>query len=164
ARDELLRGQHDDLTRQLQDRERMVAHAAEVRHDIRTRLSQLEEAIQQRMSSGAPDRRQAGDGPGAVEWYVLARLAQQRSVSYAGSVPLVVDDAFVNQPFEEMASVLGRLERMAEAVQVVWLTDDHEVRRWAEQLDRSTAGVIDFGTPPDETHPGDDPARVPLFG
>lgn len=163
ARDELLRGQHDDLTRQLQDRERMVAHAAEVRHDIRTRLSQLEEAIQQRMSSGAPDRRQAGDGPGAVEWYVLARLAQQRSVSYAGSVPLVVDDAFVNQPFEEMLSVLGRLERMAEAVQVVWLTDDLETRSWAQQLNDSNAGVIEFGDQANSQPLNEPSTRVPLF-
>ncbi|MEZ5380872.1 MAG: hypothetical protein R2754_03650 [Microthrixaceae bacterium] len=164
ARDELLRGHHDELTRQLQERERLVAHAAEVRHEIRTRLSQLEEQVQLRVTNGAPDRRQAGDGPGAVEWYVLARLAQQRSVSYAGSVPMVVDDAFAGREFGDLGSVLGRLERMAEAVQVIWLTDDSGVRRWADELSDSVADVIDFAAPGPGGQQDAEEHPVPLLG
>lgn len=162
AQDELLRNQHNALTSQLQDRERMVAHAAEVRHEIRSLLSRLEEQVQQAMSNGAPNRRQAGDGPGAVEWYVLARLAQQRSVSYVGSVPLLVDDAFADQDFADMGSVLGRLERMAEAVQVIWLTDDVDVRSWAGGRADSVAGVIEYDSAKWSDQPSANESQVPL--
>lgn len=79
-----------------------------------------------------------------VEWYVLARLAQQRSVSFVGSVPLVIDDAFVNWSVEELSGVLERLVRMSEVIQIIILTDDVEIHSWARSLGRGVASVVDL--------------------
>jgi hypothetical protein len=70
--------------------------------------------------------------PEAIELYLLARLAAQRQVSYAGSVPLVIDDALAGVPEEGVHQVLRGLARMAEAVQVVYVTDDPVVVEWAQ--------------------------------
>src|SRR5690606_25353518 len=54
-----------------------------------------------------------------IEWFLLARLAAQRSASYAGSVPLVLDDALAGMDPALARSILDRLERMASSVQLV---------------------------------------------
>jgi len=66
------------------------------------------------------------------EWYLLARLAAQRSVSYAGSVPLVLDDPLVRLAEDEVTYLMDRLLRMTEAVQVVYVGDDRRVVEWAD--------------------------------
>jgi hypothetical protein len=81
---------------------------------------------------------------GALEWQVLGRMAQQRSVSFVGSMPLVIDDAFSGWPFEEISEVLGRIRRMSEVIQVIILTDDVDIARWARELGRDKALVLDF--------------------
>lgn len=86
-------------------------------------------------------------GAEAVEWYVLARLAQQRSVSFVGSVPLVIDDAFVNWPIEALHDVFTRLERMGEVIQIVYLTEDEAVGDWARSLGADKALVLDMRVP-----------------
>ncbi|MEQ1786503.1 MAG: hypothetical protein ABL966_05575, partial [Acidimicrobiales bacterium] len=78
----------------------------------------------------------------AVEWYLLARLAAQRSVSLAGSVPLLLDDALVGLDEDELEHVLGRLERMAEAVQVIVVSDDDKAANWARLAGGERAAVV----------------------
>ena len=46
------------------------------------------------------DPAEGASGPEAIEFYLLARLAAQRAVSYSGSVPLVIDDALAGQDDE----------------------------------------------------------------
>ena len=75
---------------------------------------------------------------------MLARLAQQRSVSFVGSVPLVIDDAFANWPVEALGDVFTRLERMGEVIQIVYLTDDPDVGAWARSLGSDRALVLDM--------------------
>lgn len=70
--------------------------------------------------------------PGAVEWAVVARLARQRSVSFVGSLPLVVD-GLPDDP-SVRAAVLGRLDRMSDLVQVVVVSDDDSAAVWAAGL------------------------------
>ena len=67
-----------------------------------------------------------------VEWYLLARLASLRSVSYAGSVPIVLVDALDGLAGADVRRVLDRLERMAASVQVMILTEDDDVAAWAK--------------------------------
>jgi hypothetical protein len=69
--------------------------------------------------------------PEAIEFYLLARLAAQRQVSYSGSVPLVIDDALAGVPDDAVRRVLHGLGRMAESVQIVYITDDPVVVEWA---------------------------------
>lgn len=95
-------------------------------------------------------RRSFGADPGgadseAVEWYVLARLAQQRSLSFVGSVPMLIDDAFQSWTIGEIREVFGRLARMSEVIQMIYLTDDDEVASWARGLGPDRAAVVDAG-------------------
>ncbi len=85
-------------------------------------------------------------GAEAVEWYVLARLAQQRAVSFVGSVPMVLDDSFRGFRIGDLSDVFVRLERMSEVVQIVYLTEDPEVGAWATRLGDQRARVLDLRT------------------
>lgn len=143
-----------EVHRALAEREPRVASLLEQRVAARNRLrraennrSSLESARwENRHQSNPESSRLVGGSAGAeaVEWYVLARLAQQRSVSFVGSVPLVIDDAFVNWPVEALGDVFSRLERMGEVIQIVYLTDDPAVGSWARSLGADRALVLDM--------------------
>lgn len=47
------------------------------------------------------------------------------------SMPLLIDDAFAALPLEEKTTVLDHLVSLSDSTQVVILTDDHVVARWA---------------------------------
>ncbi len=81
-------------------------------------------------------------GLAQVEWYLLSRMAAQRSVSYAGSVPLVLDDPFGRMADGDVTYLLERLARMTDAVQVVFIGDDHRVVEWAAAADEQIASVV----------------------
>jgi len=80
----------------------------------------------------------------AIEFYLLARLAAQRQVSYAGSVPMIIDDAMAGVPAADVRRILQGLGKMAEAVQIVFMTDDPVVIEWAEGRpdDASATGPV----------------------
>ena len=86
-------------------------------------------------------------GQEALEFYLLARLASLRNVSFAGGVPLVVDDAFDGMPRDELRTLLGKLEKMAEAVQIIYLTDDENITDWATEVGFQRAAVVDAPGP-----------------
>jgi len=82
------------------------------------------------------------DDAEAVEFYLLARLSALRAVSFAGSVPLAVDDALRGRPPTEVERLLGELERMSSSVQVVYLSDDPTVVDWANRVGFERAAVV----------------------
>jgi chromosome segregation protein len=69
-----------------------------------------------------------------IEWYLLARLAAQRAVSFAGSLPLVIDRALDAVGDTDVERLLGRLERMAASVQVIVISDSDAPVRWARSV------------------------------
>jgi hypothetical protein len=77
-----------------------------------------------------------------LEWFLLSRLAGQRSLSYAGSLPFVLDDALRGVRGRGLNHLLSRLERMSSAVQVVILSDDSEIAAWAEALGPDRAVTV----------------------
>lgn len=78
-----------------------------------------------------------------LEWYLLARVAGQRSVSVAGSLPLVVlDDALGVVEPEGVRRLLDRLERMADAVQVIVVSDDPALVTWVDDVGPARAAVV----------------------
>lgn len=81
-------------------------------------------------------------GPEAIEFYLLARLAAQRSVSYAGSVPMVIDDAFLGLDADETRSLLGKLEQVSESVQIIYLSDDPMIIEWTSSVGLSRAAAV----------------------
>jgi hypothetical protein len=121
------------------------------RREIESAEAALDAAMQELDAPGAGGDQPELDAPvEEVEWYLLARLAGQRQVSFAGSVPLVLDDALASVDDEGLVHLLDRLERMAGAVQVVHLTDDERVHRWAESLGPDRAAVVLPGPADDE--------------
>ncbi|HEY2814210.1 MAG TPA: hypothetical protein VGJ03_12160 [Acidimicrobiales bacterium] len=77
-----------------------------------------------------------------LEWYLLSRLAGQRSLSYAGSLPFVLDDALRGVRGDGLNHLLGRLERMSSAVQVIILSEDIEVAAWADSIGADRAVTL----------------------
>ena len=73
----------------------------------------------------------------------MARLAALRAVSFAGSVPLLVDDALQGLDRDDLTHVLDKLDRMADAVQVIYATDDDHVVSWAEERGFERVAVVD---------------------
>jgi hypothetical protein len=85
----------------------------------------------------APAARVASSAePAAVpvdrEWRLLAKLGDVRSVSFVGPVPLLVTGLVSGPPDTE--ALLHRLHGMSELVQMLVLTGDERVARWAEGL------------------------------
>jgi DNA repair ATPase RecN len=63
-------------------------------------------------------------------------------VSVAGSTPLLLDDALRGLEAPELDHLLGRLESMAEAVQVIVISEDPRVAAWAEAAGPVRAAVV----------------------
>jgi uncharacterized protein YhaN len=72
----------------------------------------------------------------------MARVAGQRGVSYAGSLPLVLDDVLGTLDEIDVVRVLERLERMADTVQVVLLSDQPDVVGWVRRLPPERASLV----------------------
>jgi hypothetical protein len=81
-------------------------------------------------------------GTESIEFYLLARLAAQRNVSCVGSVPMVLDDALSGLGADQVQSLLNKLERMSEAVQILYLSDDPSVIGWAGSVGLTRAAVV----------------------
>lgn len=141
--------QHADGPLNRRDEE-LTALVQRAEHDVAAAQEEVTAAQGdlQRMESeaAASTRRPAAVGglpdPEALEWYLLARLSAQRSTSFVGSVPLVIDDAFAAWPVDLMGDVFARLERMSDVVQILYLTEDPEVVRWADDLGPERASVV----------------------
>ena len=72
----------------------------------------------------------------------MARLAAVRSLSFAGSVPIVLDDALAELPEALVTSLLNKLERMSTSVQIIYLTDDPIVADWAGSIGIHRVAVV----------------------
>lgn len=77
----------------------------------------------------------------ALERYLLDRVGAPRPLLRSGSLPLIVDDALRQLADEPVAAGLTLLARLADQVQIVWLSDDPRVLRWAEAVEPDVAGL-----------------------
>ena len=76
-----------------------------------------------------------------------------------GSLPLLLDDALGGLDEDQLVHVLGRLERMADAVQVIVVSDDPRAASWAVAAGQDRAAVGASPSPlirpnPRQQHPG----------
>lgn len=76
-----------------------------------------------------------------LDWELMSRLAAVRSVGLAGALPLVLDDPFAVLDDDELTHVLDRVVRLADAVQVVVVTDREAAVAWAAQIGSEKALV-----------------------
>ena len=117
-----------------------VADASHARHDIETRRQEAASAL-----DGLRDEDIALDDASMIEeieWYLLARLTAQRAVSLGGSVPLLLDDALAGLDDVALGHILDRLQRMADAVQVIVVSDDPSTSSWALLAGPDRAAVV----------------------
>lgn len=146
-----------DAAETVEAREALLDAATQVEAVARSRLLRIAAELVQRTDGGAPtpgarpssepafdvdDAAGADAGPEAIEFYLLARLAAQRNVSFVGSVPLVIDDALADVGDEEVVRLLDKLERMSEAVQILYLSDDRRIADWARSVGIERAAVV----------------------
>ncbi|MCX7620317.1 MAG: hypothetical protein N2037_05655 [Acidimicrobiales bacterium] len=97
-------------------------------------------------SSSEPEQDRSVDVD-ELAFYLVGRLTALRDVSYAGSVPLFLDDALAGFDADIVQTVLDRLEGMSDTVQVIYLTDDDAAVAWAERVGFQRAAVVN-ATPP----------------
>lgn len=150
-----LTGRLEDLETLVDARQSLLVTAQRSRDAAAVRLERLLDTgvAEDSEAGGIPgqsETKHEGSGPSgtsaeAVEWYVLARLANQRAVSYAGSVPLLLDEPLADREFEDVSNVFDRLERMSEVVQVIYLSDDADVVKWCRELGGDRAAVVEAG-------------------
>ena len=117
-----------DLGEHISAQEDLVAAAAEGLAATEERLTWPEED-----ATEAPEDLliELPEGVDDTEWYLLTRLAGLRALSYAGSVPLVLDGALAAMDRETAHRVLDKVESLTDVVQVVYLGDDDAVVEWA---------------------------------
>ena len=116
-------------------------HADDI-NDVATSFVSELEAIGPTTDSAFDDAGDVDASPEAVEFFLLARLAALRTVSFAGSVPLIIDDALTGKPQAEVEQLLQKLERMSESVQIIYLSDDETVTGWADNVGFEHAAVV----------------------
>jgi hypothetical protein len=99
--------------------------------------------------AGGPTGAGASGSVVAVETYLLERADRLRRVSYAGSVPLVLDDVFAALSDTDERTILDRLDRRADEVQIIYLAGpgDTVAAAWAERVGFERAAVV--AAPPD---------------
>ena len=105
--------------------------------DASTAPATIEAAAQ----AGSSDIDAVRTSPEDLEWLLIERLAQQRTVSFVGSVPMLLDG--VPEDLDARAAVFGRAARMDELVQMVVLSDDDWVLDWVAHS-APAAAVIQF--------------------
>lgn len=138
----------EELEEQIDAQGALVAAAAAGLAGATAQVEALEAApVEPTASDHSPDTFADGQlaeasGLAQVEWYLLSRLAAQRSVSYAGSVPLVLDEPFGRMADDDVRYLLERLARMTDAVQVVFIGDDRRVVEWGVAADERIVSVV----------------------
>ncbi len=83
-----------------------------------------------------------------TEVYLLARVAAQRDVGNAGSLPLVVADATTGLSVETTQGVLDVVERFSPVVQFVLMSDDPDIEEWARSFEADGAAGRRFNFVP----------------
>ena len=110
--------------------------------DVATSFVAELESVAPATDAAFDDAEDVDASPEAVEFFLLARLAALRTVSFAGSVPLIIDDALTGKPQAEVEQLLHKLERMSESVQIIYLSDDATVTGWADNVGFEHAAVV----------------------
>lgn len=73
-------------------------------------------------------------GPESVQHRLMARCGRTTRIDdHEESIPVVMDEALVSVPVGERMDILDLMIRLAEHVQIVVLTEDPVVARWARQ-------------------------------
>lgn len=126
--------------------ERLVTEAAAAEQAIAASLAEVDATFAAATATEADAQAAAATVDRAkllddLEWALMSRLATLRSVGLAGSLPLVLDDPFGVLDDDELSRVLDRVGGLADAVQVIVITDREAAVAWAAQAGSERALV-----------------------
>ncbi|MGV3759199.1 MAG: hypothetical protein ACO1PW_06595, partial [Actinomycetota bacterium] len=127
---------HRRAVEQLEQAEVEVAALSAQGERAATELEGLQEVHRASLDGPPPD-------PDELEWYLVARVAAQRSVSVAGSAPLLLDDPFGGLSEDQVHHLLGRLERVAETIQIIVVSDHPGVETWVGAAGEARAAIVE---------------------
>jgi hypothetical protein len=139
---EAARGDEADYGEVVEARDTLVDAAIQVETVATGRLHKRAMELAAEASGGPPS---AGGGIDvtAIEEYLVGRVGALRSVSFAGSLPLLIDDALEDLGVTGKEKVLDRLDREADDVQIVYVTTgDSAVMAWAERVGFERAAIV----------------------
>jgi len=151
---EVAREEVEEYTEWLESRQALVDAALTVETIATSRLFTLADELMDELADGSLDSGSMdvrGNGrsvsagtplPDDVEAYLSERVEAQRHLSYAGSVPLVLDDTLRPLDAGDVRRVLDHLQEASDTVQVIYLTDDTEIAGWAEAVGFQRAAVV----------------------
>jgi hypothetical protein len=80
-----------------------------------------------------------------VTWYLSTRLAALRGAGEDLTLPILLDEPFVDFETDDAISLLGAVEPFGGAVQIVLVTDDQALIDWTEALGTDRAWVVAAG-------------------
>jgi hypothetical protein len=138
-----------EYTEWVESREALVDAALTVETIATSRLFKLAnelldsvEADAAAMASNGTSVRTGPPSHDDVVSYFAHRFDEQRRVSFAGSLPLVINDALLDMESADTRDVLSDLQVLSETVQVVYLSDDPTIVGWAEDAGFQRAAVV----------------------
>jgi hypothetical protein len=121
-----------DLLEEQRD-EAVAAVARSVRPDI-TAAEQRLELMVERVAELERELGEGVDGPAPLHKRLIAKVA--RTMWQGGveeSVPIILDDPLAAVPADQRCDLLDMLVRLSDKTQVIYLTEDPVVARWARQ-------------------------------
>ena len=99
-------------------------------------------------ANGHPSDPGWGDGstaargvPDEIDRHLLAWLAARGQHPLADPLPIVLDEVYRHVDGEDLDALLVRLDRLAESLHVIYMTDDPKVLHWAALLPPERAGL-----------------------
>jgi hypothetical protein len=140
-----------EYTEWVESREALVDAALTVETIATSRLFKLANELLDSVDADADAMSSDGSAASAVTGppthddvvsFFAHRFDEQRHVSYAGSLPLVINDALHELDSDDTRDVLSDLQALSESVQVVYLSDDPVIVGWAEDAGFQRAAVV----------------------
>jgi chromosome segregation ATPase len=114
------------------------------------RLADRHSALERRVAALEAKHASFGGGPGPgaladVQQFLLSHLTSVSRCGPAGeAVPVVFNEAFARVPGEKRLELLALLERLADRVQVIYLTDDAPSAAWArKRVEERAVGLLE---------------------
>jgi len=132
----------------VESRDALVDTALQIETVAATKLSKIAVEILTSNASWIPGAADVVDDDGIPEVadviaFLHERFGSLRQVSFAGSVPVVLDDALRAMPTPDIRQVLSEIEADAASVQVLYLSDDPDLVGWADEVGFQRAAVVD---------------------
>ncbi len=132
----------------VESRDALVDTALQIETVAATKLSKIAIEILTNNASWIPGAADVVDDDGIpdvadVIAFLHERLGALRQVSFAGSVPVVLDDALRAMPTPDIRQVLSEIEIDAAAVQILYLSNDPDLVGWADEVGFQRAAVVD---------------------